>query len=519
MELAYVLIAAACVTLIFALALVTLLHLVRFSGPWVSVPSRQLVLRIFAGGIFSLCLCGLLLATVIAVACYINDLMTVPLFCGFLVLGMVLMLVATSGAPIFVLSNRLQGTQVSERRLASDSLARGLTIIGWLLFVPFVLAIIGGLMVGIVASGAGFILFPGMLLIILGAVTIAPLIRGSQTARRATLLWHLALAAESRRPLADDLEDLAAGVSWAYRMRLRRLIDFLNSGYSLSTALGCMPGLLPAPVVLQVRIGEEAGALGVTLRKVAEEYVLKNRPQTTSMGNNAIFWAILGNIGLTGFIVLSGLMVFIIPKFKRIFEGFDTNLPDITRALIEVSDAFVNYWYLVVPLFMFPAGAAFLVWLNEAAGLNLGLPSLSRFWPRRAAPLVLRCLALLVESGRPLLSGLKTMANEYPDRAIRGKLAYAASEVAAGGEVWNALRVGGVLRQSDADLLYAADHAGHLAWAMRSLSDGMQRRRAIWWDAVFEFVNPAMILLAGIAVLFIAAGMFMPLVKLLNDLS
>ena len=49
-----------------------------------------------------------------------------------------------------------------------------------------------------------------------------------------------------------------------------------------------------------------------------------------------------------GFVVLVFVMMWIVPKFEKIFKDFGTQLPPMTRWLIAVSYFFVNYWYLVL---------------------------------------------------------------------------------------------------------------------------------------------------------------------------
>lgn len=46
---------------------------------------------------------------------------------------------------------------------------------------------------------------------------------------------------------------------------------------------------------------------------------------------------------------LFGLLYLIVPRFKKVFSDFGTELPDATKRFMMLSDTFVAYWYLVVP--------------------------------------------------------------------------------------------------------------------------------------------------------------------------
>jgi hypothetical protein len=45
-------------------------------------------------------------------------------------------------------------------------------------------------------------------------------------------------------------------------------------------------------------------------------------------------------------------MYFIVPRFKRILEDFGTELDTSTKMLISISDMIVNYWYMLLPLWV-----------------------------------------------------------------------------------------------------------------------------------------------------------------------
>src|SRR5262249_27934011 len=152
------------------------------------------------------------------------------------------------------------------------------------------------------------------------------------------------------------------------------------------------------------------------------------------------------------------IMIWIIPKFKVIFEGFDAKLPAITLAVINASDVTSSYWYLLV---LFPAAIVGL-WLLMAISLEaMGWgPAWSKpvhwiydIWPRLITPLTLRSLSLPVETGQPLAVALTTLAERHPDKLLRGRIQSAAEAVARGDDCWSSLRGARLIRPGEATLL------------------------------------------------------------------
>ncbi|MBT6495352.1 MAG: hypothetical protein HOL01_12445, partial [Planctomycetaceae bacterium] len=68
-------------------------------------------------------------------------------------------------------------------------------------------------------------------------------------------------------------------------------------------------------------------------------------------------------------------------------------------------------------------------------------------------------------------------------------------------------------------LLSAAERAGNLDWALRRTADNVDSRISFRFNALVEFVRPVLMLLYAGVVGTVVVGLFMPLVKLLNDLS
>src|SRR5215472_13270234 len=123
------------------------------------------------------------------------------------------------------------------------------------------------------------------------------------------------------------------------------IVDDVESGMTLSEAFGKHPKCFDRLYVNMVKAGEAGGALEVILRRLAE---FKEKSQSLSRRiKGALVYPIV--VITVAVLILSFIMIFIIPKFEKIFEDFKMKLPWITDALIATSRWFVKYWY-VIPL-------------------------------------------------------------------------------------------------------------------------------------------------------------------------
>ena len=125
---------------------------------------------------------------------------------------------------------------------------------------------------------------------------------------------------------------------------LMGVIEDIESGSTLSEAMAKQPKAFDNLYCNMVKAGEAGGALEVILQRLAE---FKERAQSLKrkVQGAMIYPAAVITVAT---LIVAGIMVYIIPKFKEIFEGFDTELPQMTVMLIEMSDWVAKYWYILL---------------------------------------------------------------------------------------------------------------------------------------------------------------------------
>lgn len=228
-------------------------------------------------------------------------------------------------------------------------------------------------------------------------------------------------------------------------------------------------------------------------------------------------WAVL----VVAVSIVSFVMYYIIPKFKQIFLGFGTELPWMTYLLIDVSDLVARYGYLLIPLFLYLS--IVLLWSCSEAYLGgwseTWLSWRLGFGRRAEIPRLLRRLRGAVVARLPWTSALRPMVLKHPEGEIRSRLERVLGRVTAGMGVWPAMRDSGLLNARDVGLLEMAERANNLEWALAALAESKERSMHHRWQVLLTLAVPAFTLAAGFMVLVICLAFFLPLTKLLHDLS
>lgn len=335
-------------------------------------------------------------------------------------------------------------------------------------------------------------------------------------AHRAQLLWFLALTVRKQRPLAAELATWAKSHPGANRDRLLAVAQAMSQGSSLADALAAQPKLLPESTVLSIRVAEQTGRLSDALRDLATQQTksLRGDAVSSAAGSCLYLWAMLA----VGINIVMFLMYYIVPKFKAIFLGFGTELPQVTGVLINVADFFVDYWFVFVPLFFFVPlwtfGEAFSRgWSETRLSWWLG------FGRRAEVPRLLRRLHDAVAAKLPWQTALQPMVLHHHQADVRGRLERVLGRTTAGMGIWTALREVGLLTARDVGLLEVAERAGNLPWALTALAQAKERRMVHRRRVMEAVCVPICVITFGLLVGFVCFGFFMPMVKLLNDLS
>ncbi len=390
--------------------------------------------------------------------------------------------------------------------VAYDSPEQNLQVV--IRFVAIVLIILGAFC----WSWLGII--PGGLWLLVIWSTLAARNRAAEL----TALWTLAIASRSQRPLGPELWHHMDRVTGPAQRRLKLLAALLGDGEPLDLALQ-RSRVLPRNGSMEIQAALDANQVSAALKSAAARETLRfsQGPVVAETFSISYFAVIIDAM----FFIVGFLMYYIIPKFKKIFEDFGTELPEMTITLIRISDGFASCG---APLILMLAPASiFAVWCDMHARFYGWRSLFERFcgsWvPRLRVPDILRGLAWGVRGERPVAESFSAMTLGRADYRMREQLRRIAEQVRNGVSPWDALAELRWITATEAEALQRAEAIGNLPWVLDTLADAEERRWEYRLNRYVQYLRPLLIFLLGLTVAFIAIAFFLPLVKLVNDLS
>ena len=325
----------------------------------------------------------------------------------------------------------------------------------------------------------------------------------------------------------------------------------IEGGSSLSEAFGKSPRAFNRLYINMIKAGEAGGALETILQRLAE--FLERSEHLKARIKSAMTYptfVVLAAVGILIFIMLR-----IVPEFEKIFLDFGTDLPGMTRFLIGASNAIARYWYLI-PIIPFS------IWLiiklttsfqQGRFGWHLFLLKLPIFGPlveKTTIARSTRTLGTLVTSGVPILEALhitkEASNNGVFERmfqkileAIRdgdtianpmktysrppfhfGTLLYFFFFIPVIGALWYMLRLKTrIMDDMVVNMVDVGEETGELDTMLYKVADTYDQEVEAATNGLMAMLEPLLVMFLGVIVGFIVIALFMPLVKLITDLS
>lgn len=344
------------------------------------------------------------------------------------------------------------------------------------------------------------------------------LFRSSVLSNAALAIWTRQLAGliEAGLPLERTLTALA---DEAEDPKLQGLFAALraevNAGSSFARALAQHPGEFPEIYIAVVGAGEQSGALGQVLERLATD-LEEGQALKAKIVGAALYPVIVGCIA---FAIVMFLVTYVVPQVANVFAGSKRTLPWLTVAMLSISAAVRNQglWVLLLAAFAAVAGRQALLRdsLRERFdAVWLRLPLIGRLSRDYNAARFGSTLAMLASAGVPILKALQAAAETLNNRAMRADALDALVLVREGAPLASAIagkkRFPGLLVMFARQGEQTGTLPAMLQRAARQLSAEVQRR-ALQMATLLE---PLMIVFMGAAVLLIVLAVLLPIIQL-----
>ena len=338
----------------------------------------------------------------------------------------------------------------------------------------------------------------------ISAADLALFTRQLATLVRAGLPLEEALRAVSQQTEKSRVSSILMGV----RSRLME-------GHPLAIGMADFPQAFPEMYRATVAAGEQSGHLDMVLERLAD-YTESRQILRQKLSSAAIYPIVLSVMAI---MIVTGMLVFVVPKIVGIFEDSNQKLPFLTTALITVSHLIRDYGLLGLAAI---AGGvfAFKRWLRQKSarrrvhGFLLRLPLVARLVRGFNNARFTRTLSILSGSGVPVLESMRIAGSVIANLPMWEAVEEATMRVREGASISQSLATRGLFPPMTVHLIARGEASGKLDEMLERAAENQERELDGLIGAMLSILEPALIIVMAIFVFIIVIAILLPIFEL-----
>jgi len=349
-----------------------------------------------------------------------------------------------------------------------------------------------------------------------GSVSVSSLLKRVKPGEISIATRQLATLLGAGVPLVASLEGLVSQITNPVLKKIMAEIkESVNEGNSLAFALADYPRIFSGVYINMVRAGEASGSLDVVLDRLADlgEHQHALRARFKAALAYPVFMFFVGTL------VLFFLVTFVIPKITPVFEEMHQTLPVPTVLLINASSFLKSFWWVI--LIAAAIGAIVIGQLKKTPKgqymwdeAKLRMPIFGPINRKIALARFARTLGSLLQGGVPLMSALQIVRNVANNILIADVIDVAMEEIQAGKDLASPLGQSRWFPSIVIQMIAVGEQSGELENMLGKVADTYERDVAAQIMAMTSMLEPVMILIMGLIVLFIVVSILLPIFEM-----
>jgi type IV pilus assembly protein PilC len=334
----------------------------------------------------------------------------------------------------------------------------------------------------------------------------------------AVVTRQLATMIDAGLPLVQCLDILAQQQEKkVFKKTLHQIREDVESGATFSAALKKHPKVFNNLYTNMVEAGEAGGILDTILNRLAayieKAMALKKRVKT------AMFYP--STIVTVAVVVVIFLLIYVIPTFQQLFQGFGATLPLPTVIVLEAS-RFVREYLLVMIAIVIALVVGLRLYYQTPGGkrtidgLLLRLPIFGSLIRKVAVAKFTRTLGTLVSSGVAILDGLDITARTAGNKVVEEAVLMARTTIAQGKTIAEPLQSSGVFPLMVTQMISVGEQTGALDRMLNKIADFFDEEVDSAVAGLTSLLEPLLVIFLGVIIGGVVIAMYLPIFKLIT---
>lgn len=331
-----------------------------------------------------------------------------------------------------------------------------------------------------------------------------------------TLTQELATLISAGLPLDRSLEILAS-LTPDIKMQeiLRDVLAQVRGGSSLGEALANHPQVFPNLYINMVKAGEAGGFLETIFGRLVQ-YLQRVKEIKDYLISILIYPVILTTVSAVSITIL---VVFVIPRFSRIFADLGQTIPLPTQMVLRGSQYFRDYWWLGLgSIFIFYF--CLKIYLQDEGRrwrwdrFKLSWPAFGSLIKKIEVARFSRTLGTLLQSGVPILSALNLVREVSQNQAVAQAIDYVQERLREGKGMARALKEIDIFPPLAVQMIEVGEETGKLEEMLHKVANSYEESIQNTTKRLVSLLEPLIILIMGLIIGFIVIAMLLAVFSL-----
>ena len=293
---------------------------------------------------------------------------------------------------------------------------------------------------------------------------------------------------------------------------LGQVRNSVEVGSPLSGALAEHPEVFPPLMINMIRAGEVGGFLDGVLLQIAEHY--EAEVKLRSKIKSAMTYPVV--VFVMAILAVSGMLLFIVPVFAKMFESLGAPLPLPTQILVNLSQIMK-----VAAPFLFVGGiVGFIVWgkvkhkegvRNVLDPIKLKMPVFGTLFQKIALSRFTRNFGTMLHAGVPILQSLDIVADTSGNVVVAKAVRDVQDSVRNGESLTAPLSHHAVFPPMVVQMMAVGEDTGALDEMLHKISDFYDQEVEATTEALTSLIEPLMIAFLGGIIGAMIVAMYMPI--------
>lgn len=306
--------------------------------------------------------------------------------------------------------------------------------------------------------------------------------------------------------------------------RFKQVLDQVRTdveaGSTLSEALARHPKVFDTLYTNMIAAGETGGILDTILQRLAV-FIEKIVKLKRALRSASIYPSLILSVAV---IVLTVILWKVIPVFRTLFEGFNIELPLMTRAVIGLSEIVETYILFMLAGIALAAFGLRTYYRTENGRLFidrflLRTPILGDILRKIAVARFTRTLSTLLSSGVPILDGIEITAKTAGNAVLERVLLMIRRSIEEGKTMTDPMKQSKFFPPMVTQMVSVGESAGELDNMLLKVADYYEEEVDTVVANLLTILEPLLLVVMGVIVGIIVIAMYLPLFKLIRVLS